>query len=123
MSMAEMSLTHFSEGPRPPYQCVYMQDYMSKVGMHACINVYTCVCVHIDTQAKHVWARKYLKGLRIIGTVGKSSGLPQPPHLCQRQWQEAKGKGGMGEPNQAGLPLFHTESAEIRKLTSFFHLD
>jgi len=48
-------------------------------------------------------------------------GLPRPPHLCQRQWQEAKVKErDRGEPNQAGLPLFHTECTETRGLQSFF---
>lgn len=47
--------------------------------------------------------------------------LPQPPHLCWRQWQEAKVKDrDRGESNQAGLPLFHTECAETQGLTSFF---
>ena len=49
-------------------------------------------------------------------------GLPQPPQLCQRQWQEAKGKerDRGGEPNQAGRPLFHTGSTETQELKSFF---
>lgn len=35
-----------SEGPRSPYKCVYMQEYMGKVGVCACINAHTCVFVY-----------------------------------------------------------------------------
>lgn len=38
-----------SEGPRSLQKCVHMQEYLSKVGVCACINVYACICVYMGT--------------------------------------------------------------------------
>lgn len=34
-----------SEGPRSPYKCVYMQEYVSNVGVCACIDTHISVCI------------------------------------------------------------------------------
>lgn len=93
--------------------------------MYKCIHM--CLCVYRHSSKTYMgWKIPETATNNWYGGQEKKvppfPGLPQPPQLCQRQWQEAKGKerDRGGEPNQAGRPLFHTGSTETQELKSFF---
>lgn len=104
-----------------------VQEYTSKVGVCARINVYTCVCVYIGTQAKHIWAGKYLKRLQIIGMVGKrrkcplSLGSRSHPSSAKDNGRKPRGKKGIGEGSRTrlGVLCFTLEVQKLRSLSLF----
>lgn len=89
-----------SEGPRSPYKCVYTQEYKSKVGVCACINVYMCLCVYTHSSKTGIGWKVPERVMN--STVGKRSNCPlslgshSQSSSAKDNGRKPKGKKGMG---------------------------